>query len=98
MRTARTLFASAVITAVFAVTPTAFASSAVEGPATDSGSSVASTRHDDRWRGDDDHRWGRHHDKCRHHHHRRHHRHHHRHYRPIGGIHTGGGAMAHSFR
>ncbi|MFI0908174.1 hypothetical protein ACH4TE_32370 [Streptomyces sioyaensis] len=100
MRTARTLFASAVITAVLAVTPAAFASSAVEGPATDSGSSVASSRHDDDWRGDEVHRLSRHHDKCKHHHHRRHHpRHrHHRHHRPVGGIHTGGGWMAHSFR
>ncbi|GGN54709.1 hypothetical protein ACFXN2_27295 [Streptomyces kronopolitis] len=96
MRTARTLFASAVITAVFAVTaPTALASSAAEGRETDGGYSASSYRHDEHRRGDDDHRWGRHHHKCRHHHHRRHH---HRHYRPIGGIHTGGGAMAHSFR
>ncbi|MFD5736560.1 MULTISPECIES: hypothetical protein [Streptomyces] len=98
MRTARTLFASAVITAVLAVTPAAFASSAVEGPATDGGSSVASSRHDDDRRGDEDHRWGRDHDKCKHHHHRRHHHRHHRHHRPVGGIHTGGGWLAHSFR
>ncbi|MCF3176750.1 hypothetical protein IPZ61_25915 [Streptomyces sioyaensis] len=97
MRTARTLFASAVLTAVLAVTPAAFASSAVEGPATDHGSSVASSRHDDDRRGDEDHRWGRDHDKCKHHHRRHHHRHH-RHHRPVGGIHTGGGWMAHSFR
>ncbi|WP_327158640.1 hypothetical protein [Streptomyces tubercidicus] len=98
MRTARTLFASAVITAMFAVTaPAATAMSAVEGHTTDH---VASSSDHD-------------HDRCKHGHHKRDHRkkdhrkknhhkrdHHKRdhhwrdHHRPSGGVHTGGGALA----
>nr|WSX18697.1 hypothetical protein OG690_02020 [Streptomyces tubercidicus] len=98
MRTARTLFASAVITAMFAVTaPAATAMSAVEGHTTDH---VASSSDHD-------------HDRCKHGHHKRdHHKRDHRkkdhrkknhhkrdhhkrdHHRPSGGVHTGGGALA----
>ncbi|MGW7486410.1 hypothetical protein [Streptomyces sp. NPDC054786] len=94
MRTARTLFASAVITAVFAVTaPGAMASSTAEDSATVSATSAHGDDHGRHGRGNRDHdhdwsghRWhGRHHHKCRHHHHRHHHR-------PVGGMHTGGGA------
>ncbi|MGW7573430.1 hypothetical protein [Streptomyces sp. NPDC054765] len=90
MRTARTLFASAVITAVFAVTaPSAIASSAAEDSATVSATSAHNDDHGRYPRGDDDHRYGhRRHHHCRHGHHRHHHR------WPVGGVHTGGGAMA----
>ncbi|PBC80633.1 MULTISPECIES: hypothetical protein [unclassified Streptomyces] len=82
MRTARTLFASAAITAVFAVgAPTAMASPAAEVVTT---VSATSAHHDDHGRSC--HHWyGRHHHMCRHHHHRHH-------YRPVGGTHTRGGA------
>ncbi|MEU8782458.1 hypothetical protein [Streptomyces sp. NPDC048637] len=100
MRTARTLFASAVITAMFAIAaPTATAASSVEDHATDHVASSSS---------DHDHR------KCKHGHHKRDHhkkkdhrkknhhkrdhhkRDHHRwdHHRPTGGVHTGGGYLA----
>ncbi|QZY14273.1 hypothetical protein [Streptomyces decoyicus] len=94
MRTARTLFASAVITAVFAVTaPTAIATPAVEDSATVSATSAHGDGDDHHRRGDRDrdHHWYGHH---RHHHCKHgHHRHHYRHHRPVGGMHTGGGAM-----
>lgn len=95
MRTARTLFASAVITAMFAITaPAASAVSAVEDHTTDHVAS-SSSDHD--------------HGRCKHGHHKRdhhkkdhrkkNHRHkrdHHKrdHHRPSGGVHTGGGALA----
>ncbi|MCF3143960.1 hypothetical protein [Streptomyces platensis] len=96
MRTARTLFASAVITAMFAVT--APAATAVEGHTTDHVAS-SSSRHDHdrcgRGHHRHDHHWRDHH--RRDHHNRDHHRrdHHRRdHHRPSGGVHTGGGALA----
>ncbi|MDT0454761.1 hypothetical protein RM550_03265 [Streptomyces sp. DSM 41527] len=98
MRTARTLFASAVITAAFAVgAPTATASPAAVDGTTVSATSAHHGDHGRHWRGDRDryrdhdhgrfcHHWhGRHHHMCRHHHHSHH-------YRSVGGMHTRGGA------
>ncbi|MFE3883726.1 hypothetical protein ACFXPQ_12610 [Streptomyces lydicus] len=98
MRTARSLFASAVITAVFAVgAPTAMASPTAGDTTTVSTTSAHQNDHGRHWRGDRDrdrnrdhgrfcHRWhGRHHHMCKH----RHYRHHHQ---MLGGMHTGGGA------
>ncbi|MFH9247509.1 hypothetical protein ACH4LK_19000 [Streptomyces lydicus] len=100
MRTARTLFASAVMTALLAVAaPTAAASPVAELRATDVSSSSIGHDRDSYGRGDGDgHGWSRHRE-CRHHRHCHHRfygcRHHHRRhdYRPIGGVHTGGGAL-----
>ncbi|MFE1172849.1 hypothetical protein [Streptomyces sp. NPDC058773] len=87
MRTARTLFASAVLTAMFAVAaPTATAASTAEGHTTDHIASSSPARD---------------HDRCRHGHHNRDHRkkhhknrhHRHDHHRPSGGVHTGGGGL-----
>ena len=105
MRTARTLFASAVLTAVLAVgAPVATASPAAGDSATVSAPSAHHGDDHDRFRRGDrdhdhdrfrrgdrdhDHRWhGRHHHRCLHHHHRHH-------QRPVGGVHAGGGALAH---
>ncbi|MFE7539533.1 hypothetical protein [Streptomyces platensis] len=101
MRTARTLFASAVITAMFAIT--APAATAVEDHTTDHVAS-SSSRHDhDRCKHGHhkrDHHRKNHHRRDHHnrdHHGRDHHNrdHHGRdHHRPSGGVHTGGGALA----
>lgn len=104
MRTARTLFASAVITAVFAVgAPTAMASPAAEDGTTVSATSAHHDDHGRHRRGDRDR--DRYHDRDRHrdhdhgrychhwhgHHHMCKHHHHRHHYRSVGGMHTGGG-------
>ncbi|WP_395372746.1 hypothetical protein OHU45_35340 [Streptomyces tubercidicus] len=108
MRTARTLFASAVITAMFAVTaPAATAMSAVEGHTTDHVASSSDHDHDRCKHGHHkrdhhkrDHRKKDHRKKDhrkKNHHKRDHHKrdHHWRdHHRPSGGVHTGGGALA----
>ncbi|WP_328389816.1 hypothetical protein OHS81_34345 [Streptomyces sp. NBC_00400] len=105
MRTARTLFASAVITAVFAVgAPTAMASPAAEDGTTVSATSAHHDDHGrhrrgdrdrDRYRDRDRHRDHDHGRYCHHwhgHHHMCKHHHHRHHYRSVGGMHTGGGA------
>ncbi|MFG2093265.1 hypothetical protein [Streptomyces sp. NPDC048612] len=96
MRTARTLFASAVLTAMFAVAgPTATAASAVENHTTDHTASSSSAHDHDRCK----HGHKRDHHKKDHrrkHHKKNHHkRDHHRwdHHRPSGGVHTGGGGL-----
>lgn len=99
MRTARTLFASAVITAMFAVTaPAATAVSAVGDHTTDHVASSSSGHDHDRCKHGhhkrDDHK--KDHRKKNHHKRDHHKRDHHRrdHHRPSGGVHTGGGALA----
>ncbi|WP_148588760.1 hypothetical protein [Streptomyces sp. WAC01526] len=96
MRSARTLFASAVITAMFAVAaPTA---TAAEAHTTDHVAS-SSSDHDHRkckhgHHKKDDHK--KDHRKKKHHKRDHHKRDHHRwdHHRPNGGVHTGGGYLA----